>query len=284
MTLGVINTLVTLVTLVIVVVAMFIAFKFVGGLGKESQQNDLLLRTGMPGTARVLFLQSTGMSVKVMGQRSLRLGIGLEVHLPGRAPYQVQIQPLVSEIYIASIQPGATVAVAVDQQNPMNVAIALGQALHAPAAPGASWQHPGLGGPAARGVAGYPAAPGAAVPVLGQPGWGPAPPAAPMGMSPGMSGQNLANAKRFMLIMFVVTTVPVFGILLAVFVDWSSLFGGENAPDGGYCKAAARCCEVVSGPVAKSVCENLEDLPGVGCKMSYEQYKDQAARVGKKCE
>jgi hypothetical protein len=78
--------------------------------------------------------------------------------------------------------------------------------------------------------------------------------------------------------------VPVAVILLYVFVDWSAVFGGSGAPKGGYCKAAARCCKVVSGGVAASACDNFENMPGVGCEMAYKQYKSSAASMRKKCD
>jgi hypothetical protein len=258
--LGVIITLVSVAfTVLITVVILKVVL---GGLGKEQKENERIIQTGMPAQARILGLQHTGMSVAVMGHRHLRLGIMLEVHVQGHPPYQAQIMPLVSELYISSLQPGAFVEVRIDRANPMKIALAGPSAGPMQQPMG---MQPGFGG----------------APMGMQPGVQPM--GMGMGMAPGMGQQSMNRATRMVIIMMLVTTIPVAGILLAVFVDWSSLFGSDDAPKGGYCKAAARCCKVISGPAA-AACEGLKDLPGVGCKDAWENYKQSAEAMGKSCK
>jgi hypothetical protein len=94
------------------------------GMKGRFQKEQQLLATGTPGTARVLSLQP-GRSVMTIGvQRHIGLVLSLEVHLPGRAPYPVQAKKYVSEIYLASVQPGAWLDVRVNPSNPSELAIA----------------------------------------------------------------------------------------------------------------------------------------------------------------
>src|ERR1051326_5463368 len=108
-------------TVVPIVLTLFFVMRFLGGMQREQQQTQLLLQNGMPADGRVLSLMPTGQSVTVIGARNIRVAGGLEGHLPGRPPYQVQVMPLVSELLIPSIQPGASVSLRVDPNNPGNV-------------------------------------------------------------------------------------------------------------------------------------------------------------------
>jgi hypothetical protein len=252
-------------TLLPIVIVVFVLVTVFGGMKREQEATQRLLATGMPADGRVLMLAATGQSVAVMGVRSIRVMIGLEVTLPGRPPYQVQISPLVSELLIASIQPGAYVSLRVDPHNPMNVAIA-------------------AGGPAAQPM-GYAAQPGMG---MQQPGMGMQPMGMgmqPMGLAPGLAPQQFQRGSRFALIMVLITTVPVGLILAYTFIDFSAFgLGGSDAPSGGWCKAATECCKVVFGSDTSS-CDNYKDgMPVEGCKMAYRGYKDSAKATGKSCK
>jgi len=292
-------------TIVPIVLVVFVIAKVFGGISKRTQDTEQLMATGMPAQGRVLGISTTGTSLTVMGHRHLDLVLQVEVQLPGRPPYVAQFTQLVSELRVPSLQPGAMIALRVDPQNPVHMVVADG----APAAAGAQWPGApmgmapaaspfGMGAGGAPPMAGQPfgpppGSPGPAPgfgamtpPVGGAPAWGPAP--AMMGVAPGVGfgapniGGALKKSWRFSIIMMVVTTVPVLVILLAVFVDWSALFGGDDAPKGGWCKGAARCCQVVHGGAAE--CEQWKNFPGSGCKDVYESYQKAAKTMGKTCK
>jgi hypothetical protein len=293
-------------TVVPIAFMVFIFAKVFGGITKRTQDTERLMATGMPAQGRVLGISTTGTSLTVMGHRHLDLVLQMEVQLPGRPPYMAQFNQLVSELRVPSLQPGAMVQLRVDPTNPMHMVVADG----APAGGAAQWPGaaapaagfgamgppaPGFGGmspPPAPGFGGMspPPAPGfggmSPAPAAGFGGMGPAP--GMMGAMPGAGfgapdmGGALKKSWRFSIIMMVVTTVPVLVILLAVFVDWSALFGGDGAPKGGWCKGAARCCQVVHGGAAE--CEQWKNFPGSGCKDVYDGYERAAKAMGKTCK
>lgn len=251
------------------VLALAIVVAVMRSLGGSQKEIQRLLQVGIPAQARVLHLQHTGSSVSFGAHRHLRLQLGLEVHPQGGAPYPVESLQLVSELQIPALQPGAWLQVKIDPVNPQNLAIA------------------GFGGgPHAGGFAGgYPVAPGMGYP--GTPGGYPQVPM-PGGMAPSPSwgavqvgpvmNQAFSRAIRMTILISVITTVP----LLAVFVDWSSIFGDGDAPKGGYCKALLRCCAAMHGGAGS--CGEYENLPAAGCKTAYESYLRSAKAVGKTCE
>jgi hypothetical protein len=264
---------------VLAIVIIVLIMKTLGGQQKEIQR---ILQTGQPAQARVLQLQHTGSSVSFGAHRHLNLVIAMEVHMPGRPPYQIQSTQLISELTLPSLQPGAWLQIRVDNQNPQNVAIAgYGQQAAAPAfggAPGA----PAMGGP------------------MG----------APMGAQMGFAMPNTAatmnkafsRAIIMTLVISVIVTVP----LLAVFVDWSAFAGGgggdddsssksddksasgddsssgDGVPSGGYCKGLVRCCKEVFGTSGN--CDNYANLPAAGCKSAYDAHQKSAKAMGKTCK
>lgn len=86
----------------------------VGALAAKEQ----LALTGMPMTARVLAAQQTGTMVNMNPQ----VHVTLEVHGP-QGPYHVQTLAIVPQFNIPQCQPGATVNVRVNPQNPHEVAV-----------------------------------------------------------------------------------------------------------------------------------------------------------------
>ncbi len=258
-------------TLVPIALSLVLVFGLLGKFKREQEQTQRLLAMGTPAQGRVLQIAATGQSVTVMGARNLRVMIALEVQLPGHPPYQAQIAPLVSELLIPSIQPGALVNLRVDPQNPLNIAIA------GPAQMGMPMAAPG----------GYPPNPYAPQPGPYGQAYAPQPGFAPMpmqGLSPQLGGQTFQRSGRFVLIMMLVTTVPVLAILSYVFIDFSAYFGGGDSPKGGWCKAATECCKTVFGSDTAS-CDNYKDgMPVEGCKMAYRGYKDSAKAEGKTCK
>lgn len=260
------GTFIVLMSLLPVGITLFVVFGVLGRFKREQEQTQRLLANGMPAEGRVLALVPTGTTVAVMGARHVRVMIGLEVHVPGRPPYPTQITPLVSELLFPSIQPGAMVSLRVDPNNPMNVAIAGPAGMPAPPAFG-GYQAP---------------QPNAAQPYGGQP-YSAQPYAQPVGLAPGLSGQQFGRAGNFAIWLTLFISLAVAVPLLFVFVDFSALgFGGSDAPKGGWCKAATRCCKTISG--ASPACDNYEDMPVIGCKQSYRGFKDSAKALGKTCE
>ena len=296
---GLVGIIVTLTTLVAVGGSMFFVFKMIGGItGNQAEQNRIL-QTGQPAAGRVVGLGTTGTTVTIMGHRHLQLALTIEVQVPGRPPYVVQTTQLISELRIPSLQPGAQLSLRVDPMNPNKIAIADG-------AP------PPAGGFAPQAAGGWPGAPGGPMagapgqPMMGAPGaygappqqgaWGGAPMAPGMGMAgPGMGfvapdvGQAMKKSllSPMSLFIFFITTVPITVIMLAVFVDWSAIFGGDEesgVPKGGYCEATARCCKVVFANAANASCDQMKNLPGAGCKQAFEGYQQSAKAQGKTCE
>jgi len=179
------GVVITLVAVGISAGSLFLFWKVFAGIQQKQAAVQQLLATGIPGTARILGLEATGTSVAVMGKRSIGVNLVLEVNVPGRAPYQAQVNQLINELLVASVQPGATVAVRVDPQNPNIIAVA-------PGAPVGPMPVQGAWGAPAGGMKIGNAAwnqPGAPAPLMGaQAGYGPPggpPPGAGYGAPPG---------------------------------------------------------------------------------------------------
>jgi hypothetical protein len=125
--------------------------------------NARLLARGIPGTARVLEVRDTGVTINRV---NAVLEARLEVTVPGRAPYEARAEVMLGRMSWGALQPGMTVAVKVDPRNPAHVAIDLaGQSVADPAlaalvqrlggqvqgagvvaTPGGSFQIPGIAG------------------------------------------------------------------------------------------------------------------------------------------
>lgn len=100
-------------------------------------RTSALLKTGEAGTATVLKVRNTG--AQYNGSPQVRFL--LEVHAPGRAPYQTEAVALVSRHARAQYQPGTVVAVRIDPANPARVAVA--EVVSAATAPDARTPTPG---------------------------------------------------------------------------------------------------------------------------------------------
>lgn len=273
-------------TIVIILVSTILPIALVviimGALMKSQKQTDELLRTGMPARGRILQLGTTGTSVAVMGHRHLKLIMTVEVHPQMGAPYTASFEQLVSELQIPSVQPGAEIELRIDPRNPARMAMA-GVGAAGMGQPQAQWGQQ---------QAGYRAPPAV----------GPAPVAV---MTP-----QYKSAFPMMAIIMFITTVPTAAILLYVFVDFKSMFGGSSSSDeddegsakdesdedsdkkksskkkksGGVCSQAAACCKVVSGGVADEACKNFEGMPVEGCRQALDGYKTAAKSLKKTCD
>ena len=283
---------------VIAVVTLAIVFMVFKNIGKGLSDKAKLLQTGIPAQARVLGVQHSGSSMSIGAHRHVELIMHLEIYPHGGQAYQLQTTQLISELQLATMQPGALLQIRIDPANPNNIAIA---------GPDLSAGYPGVGTAQGYPQAGYPGAP-QPWQSGGQQPW--QAPGSPMGGAPGqvpgalgapgypqpfgygqaahaMAAQTADRVNRGMkrafimsAVIMVLVTIP----LAAVFVDWSAFgFSGDSdAPEGGYCSALVRCCKTVFP--GSGNCDKWQGLPGSGCKSAYESHKRSAEAMGKKCE
>jgi hypothetical protein len=105
-------------------VAWFFLPQFMGQVGAASgmvnalHSQEQVAMTGTPMTARVIQMQQTGAMINFQPQVQAML----EVQGP-QGPYQVQTMVVVPHINIPQFQPGATINVRVNPQNPQDVAV-----------------------------------------------------------------------------------------------------------------------------------------------------------------
>jgi hypothetical protein len=118
-----ITIIVSIVSIAATVIPLIFLFKF---LAKNSAKNQQLMATGIPAQARVIQMGPTGMTINDAPQMNLVL----EVYPPpnvgyrgGSAPFTANVQALVPVYVMPRVQPGSTVAVRFDPNNPMNVAL-----------------------------------------------------------------------------------------------------------------------------------------------------------------
>ncbi|MBM3672839.1 MAG: hypothetical protein FJW86_11760 [Actinobacteria bacterium] len=88
-------------------------------LQAEMMRQQELLTTGMPGTATVKGLQDTGQIVNFNPQ----VVLDLEVTIEGKGAYPVQFSTTIPQVHIPMVQPGNTIGVRVDPNDPSSVAI-----------------------------------------------------------------------------------------------------------------------------------------------------------------
>ncbi len=210
----------TIIILVSVLLPIALVVLIMGSLMKGQKATDELLRTGMPARGRILQLGTTGGSVAVMGHRHLKLVLTVEVHPQMGAPYQATFEQLISELQLPSVQPGAQIELRIDPRNPARMALA-------GVGGGPMAQQP-MGAPMGQPMGGYPG--------QQQGAWGQQ---QPMGAAPGMQPMGVQpmavmtpqykSAFPMMAIIMFMTTVPTAAILLYVFVDFGSLFGGSSS-------------------------------------------------------
>lgn len=82
----------------------------------NQKKAEALMATGKQGEATVLQLSDTGMRIN----DDPRVGLLLEVRIPGYPPYQVQKTVTVPLIRLSQVQVGAVVAVMADPTQPNN--------------------------------------------------------------------------------------------------------------------------------------------------------------------
>lgn len=104
-----------LVTFVVVGFSAYMFYKVFKKMGDTSR----LRQTGLPGTAQILSLSDTGMTINDNPQ----VALSLTVTSPHHGSYQVQTTSIISRLSIPRVQPGMSVPVKIDPQNPMNVVL-----------------------------------------------------------------------------------------------------------------------------------------------------------------
>jgi hypothetical protein len=78
------------------------------------------MQVGRVGSATVMAIRDTGVTINDNPQAELDLSVALD----GSAPYPVTHRQVISRIAIGGFQPGATVPVRVDPQDPQKLIVA----------------------------------------------------------------------------------------------------------------------------------------------------------------
>lgn len=108
---------VVFILLVTVIPSLLMVRRVFGSL----KQTQTLPATGGQAQAQILQLRDTGMTLNDNPQ----IEVLLEVRPMNRPAYQTQTRCYISRLRIPQVQPGATVNVKIDPQNPVNVALQL---------------------------------------------------------------------------------------------------------------------------------------------------------------
>ena len=96
--------------------AFFIIRRVTGGSKAERQ----LRQSGVPAQATIVRIWETGVRVNMNPQ----VGLLLEVHPAGGAPFQAEAKTVISQIMIPQFQPGAQVPVKYDPNDTSKVVLA----------------------------------------------------------------------------------------------------------------------------------------------------------------
>jgi len=104
---------------------LFFVYRLVSGMKKGQQVRNELLTTGVPAQANIEQVSMGGMVTTIGVRRSLQMTLVLTVQRAGEAPYRVSMTTMVPEMAMAALQPGSTVPVRVDAQDPNRLAIDL---------------------------------------------------------------------------------------------------------------------------------------------------------------
>lgn len=253
---------------IIVIVVLFGVFAYVGArlreLGRLHREHLEVLATGKPATGRIRKLEATGRAEGTRTFPILELRLDVEVSVPGQPPYTVQTRQLVDQHRVASVQPGQHVHLRVDRNDPQRIALT------------------DTPGDDAQGAL-YRDAPTDA------------PPAAPSA-EPLFSPQRARTSRMLLTIAMAMAVLGALVPYLRFGVNWAAL----SPPEGGFCAAAVRCCNVVprepvdevlvklmsDGPFKLDAdpCARPLELDERGCQRMYEHYQKEAEASGLRCE
>jgi hypothetical protein len=98
-----------------------IIFLFVAFASQVGGDRARVLRTGLDARGIILWADRTAVNSTVGGVRYETRQLRLDVEIPGRAPYEMSVSPLIPRVCEAL--PGATLDLRVDPKDPNNVAV-----------------------------------------------------------------------------------------------------------------------------------------------------------------
>jgi hypothetical protein len=109
--------------ILLIVVGVMLAVGVVAGAVRWDRtiKGPRFTGTALTGTSEVLWVQQTTSLINANGVDCRVVNVGLTAEVPGREPYDVILRRPVPPWHLAHVQPGATVAVLVDSENPQNV-------------------------------------------------------------------------------------------------------------------------------------------------------------------
>lgn len=90
------------------------ANEMLGDVAEQQQKAQMLMTSGIVGTATIDAVNDTGVTVNENPQ----VEFTLDVTVPGKEPYKATLTQVVSRLAIAGFQPGATVPVHVSPDDP----------------------------------------------------------------------------------------------------------------------------------------------------------------------
>jgi len=96
------------------------ANQVMGDMAADGDKAQRLNATGQDGTGTITAVRDTGMTVN----ENPSIEMDLQVQVAGGAPYPVTHRQVVSRLAIANFQPGASVGLKVDPNDPQSILIA----------------------------------------------------------------------------------------------------------------------------------------------------------------
>ncbi|MCU0653897.1 MAG: hypothetical protein MUF64_00950 [Polyangiaceae bacterium] len=220
-----------------------------------------VLATGQAASGQILRMEPTGKMGGTKAFPILELSLDVEVQLPGMDPYMVKTRQLVDQHRLASVQPRQIVFLRVDRKNRKQIAL--------------------TDTPGEEVDPSYREAPGG--------GKNPSVGAA----TPLFHTDRLRQSDLAVVLAFGLLSLAMIFIALRFGVDWEAL----SPPPGGFCAAAARCCErIPQDPGVEAVVKQLtpglftercvipSDRGDASCKGLYKHYVKQAAEHQIRCD
>ena len=269
------------------VIAAFVVFRIRKAIKPYMESRKLaarLLSTGSRAKARVLRVRETGTSVQTGGHRQLMVRLDVEVHVVGQRPVSAKLAPLVSEVHIPQVQPGAWLDVRYDPMDPTKVALeALGATPPGqPEADSASFGFPDAREPSPFGM------PSSPDPVPFYPD-----PVAPRGGPiPVHPPQQPRNARVVLLAAVAIAVLGMGGALFFVGAEMNSDSEDRTSAQDGVaspvCARAVACCLTVAaraeGPT--SPCNELAGPGGTDavCRAALQGFEAAAKALKLSCD
>jgi hypothetical protein len=187
-------------------------------------------------------------STTIGGMRFETRNLRLDIEVPGQAPYEIMVAPLIPRI--CEVFPGSTLDLRVDPTNPSKVTV-VGPA--------------GSSGWMAAMPTLFPGVPG--LPALGQPG-----------------KKNVGCLVTVLVLLGIFDALLIIGFLAETFGKEESTSASHSSKSVGSegssaCDVAARCCTRIGGTTC-----SFKNLPEDTCQTILMQQRKAAARLHKTCE